>query len=682
MTSCEPVQPHHLQRQAVVYIRQSSPNQVMAHKESLQLQYNLRHRARASGWAEEHIRVIDRDLGLTGRTAHGRPGFQELVTLVNQERVGIIFAYDVTRLARNCTDWYQLLDLCGYRRCLVGDQDGIYDPATANGRLILGLKGLIAELELYTLRSRLTAGLLQKAQRGELALTLPTGLVRQPTGQVVKHPDLEVQHRLELVFETFLQVRSITKVVRRFKEQGLRIPRRDYQGDISWRTPTIATVGTILKNPAYAGAFVYGRTGTVPRAGAAHQRGARRLPMAEWKILIPDKYPAYIDWETFEKIQAMIRDNWSEYDRNKTRGVPRPGQALLHGLAYCGECGHKMLVQYKNKTCYICNFLRQQHQVPVCQYLPAGPVADHVVQAFFEALSAVELNLYEQARATISRDQEQLLRAHQQQLERLRYQARLAERQFLKADPDNRLVAGELERRWEAALRDLKSAEEQWQRHQERQAAAVTISPELREAFTDVAQGLPGLWRQGLLSQRHKKALLRCLLDKVVIHRAAPDLIRARIVWRGGDTTTMDIPVTVGSLTRLSCGQGLENEALELARQGQTDEAIAAELTRRGYRSPRETKVIASTVRGIRLKHRLLRPRPGSRPRRMAGKLTLPQVARLLDVPLHWLYQRIARGVIEVPLHPERKLYLFPDTPEALALLQQLKAGLIERVRL
>jgi hypothetical protein len=341
-----------------------------------------------------------------------------------------------------------------------------------------------------------------------------------------------------------------------------------------------------------------------------------------------------------------------------------------------------MLVQYKNKTAYICNFLRQKCQLPVCQYLPADPIDDYVVQAFFEALSPVGLNLYEQARAAIERDREQFGHAHQQQLQRLRYQAQLAERQFLKADPDNRLVTGELERRWEAALRGLKNAEEAWQRFQERQAAAATISPALRDAFTDVAQGLPELWRHGPLSQRHKKALLRCLLDKVVIHRAAPDLIRVRIVWRGRETTTQDIPVKVGSVARLSCGQDLENETLALARQGQTDEAIAEELTRRGYRSPLETRVIVSTVRGIRLKHRLLRPRPGSRPRRMAGKLTLPQVARLLDVPLHWLYQRIERGVIDVPLHPERKLYLFPDTPEALVMLQQLKAGLIERVHL
>src|SRR3954471_3017909 len=214
MSIPETIQSDHLRRLAVVYVRQSSPHQALANQESLKLQYNLRHKAEAAGWDSSRIRVIDTDLGRTGRSAEGRAGFQELVSLVNQEQVGIIFAYDVTRLARNCTDWYQLLDLCGWRRCLVGDQDGIYDPATVNGRLILGLKGLISELELHTLRARLTAGLLNKAKRGELALTLPIGLVRDPLGRVFKHPDQEVQGRLGLVFTTFLQVRAACQVVR------------------------------------------------------------------------------------------------------------------------------------------------------------------------------------------------------------------------------------------------------------------------------------------------------------------------------------------------------------------------------------------------------------------------------------------------------------------------------------
>src|SRR5437667_3340271 len=252
MNVSECIQPDHLRRLAVVYIRQSSPQQIVSNQESLQLQYNLAQRAQTYGWNQGQICVIDADLGCSGRSADNRPGFQELVTLVNEEAAGILFAYDVTRLARNCTDWYQLLDLCGYRHCLVGDQDGIYDPATPNGRLILGLKGLIAELELHTLQQRMNAGLLNKAQRGELAQLLPVGLVREPSGQVVKHPNQEVQSRLALVFATFLQVKSAAKVVGFFHDRDLRIPRRGRDGAVVWRSASPEAIGSILKNPAYA----------------------------------------------------------------------------------------------------------------------------------------------------------------------------------------------------------------------------------------------------------------------------------------------------------------------------------------------------------------------------------------------------------------------------------------------
>jgi DNA invertase Pin-like site-specific DNA recombinase len=682
VNTSEHIQAQHLSRQALVYIRQSTPQQLLKNHESLELQYGLRDRAAGCGWQPSQVRVIDSDLGITGASAAARPGFQELVALVSLGQVGIIFAYDVTRLARNCTDWYQLLDLCGLRQCLVGDQDGVYDPTSANGRLILGLKGLIAELELHTIRARLTAGLLNKAGRGELALTLPTGLVRDPSGQVVKHPDREVQSRTELVFSTFLRVGSVTKVVRYLNEQHLRLPRRNSCGDIVWRTPTIATIATVLKNPAYAGAFVYGRTRTVSTTPAAARRTPQRRPMPEWRIVIRDKYPAYIDWATFEKIQSMIRDNYSDYDKNKTRGVPRPGKALLHGLVHCGECGHKMCVQYKRGTRYICNSLRQKYQVPVCQCLPGDPIDDAVVSAFFAALSPMELDLYEQAQAATDREHEHARHAHEQQLERLRYQARLAERQYQKSDPDNRLVTAELEKRWELALREVKQAEEDWQQFQSQQRPPVPIGPELRAAFTDVARGVPELWRQDAVSQSQKKALLRCLIDKVIIHRSTADTIRVRIVWRGTDTTSFDVPVVVASITRLSCAQEMERTAVELFGQGRSDEEIAAELTRRGYRSPRELTVIPNTVRTIRLKHGLRRPRPGSRPRRIPGKLTVPQIVKLLNVPLHWVYQRIERGEIELALDPVRKLYLFPDTPGTLAELKKLKAGRIQHVRL
>jgi DNA invertase Pin-like site-specific DNA recombinase len=675
------ITPVHLSRQALVYIRQSSPHQTLTNKESLKLQYALQQRAHEYGWTPPAVEVIDSDLGRTASTTEGRQGFKDLVARVTLGQVGIIFAYDVTRLARNCTDWYQLLDLCGYRHCLVGDQDDIYDPATTNGRLILGLKGLISELELHTIRARLTAGILSKAQRGELALTLPTGLVRDPLGQVNKHADQEIQGRIGLVFDTFLRVRSVTKVVRTFNDQNLSIPRRNRLKDIVWRKPTVAAVGCLLQNPAYAGAFVYGRTRSVPKHGSGRRSLQRRLPMDQWKICIRDKYPAYIAWATFETIQAMIRDNHSEYDRNKTRGVPRAGKALLHGIVYCGECGHKMVVQYKGGTRYICNYLRQQHQCPVCQYLPADAIDDHVVPLFFAALAPAELDVYAKAQASLAQEEEHIRRARQQQIERLRYQAQLAERQFNQSDPDNRLVTAELEKRWEATLQELKQAEEAWERAQQQRPTLDRLDAETKKAFREAGQHIPELWRQDHFTQQQKKSLLRCLIDKVVVHRSAPDMVHCRVVWRGGETTGADIRVSVNSLARLSGSKEMEATILQLARLGKSDQEIAEHLTREGHRSPKHATVLESTVKSIRLRHGVMVKRSQSHPRRIPGYLTVAQLAVKLKLTAHWIYDRIHNGTIQGAFDAERKLFLFPDRPATVTMFKQLQAGKLQKLR-
>src|SRR6202048_811190 len=256
----ELIKPNHLDRKAVVYVRQSSPQQVISNQESLRLQYALRQRAIELGWHEAGIDATSADLGLSGASAAQRSGFKELVGRVGLSEVGLILSIDVTRLARNCSDWYPLLDICGLRGCLIADRDGVYDPGSAHGRLLLGLKGTISELELHTIRSRLTTGLLAKAERGELALTLPIGLTRDPGGMVVKDPDIAVQERLGLVFQTFLKSRTGAKVMRGLIYNGPDLPAPNRHGDLRWRRATVSAVSAILRNPAYASAFVYGRT--------------------------------------------------------------------------------------------------------------------------------------------------------------------------------------------------------------------------------------------------------------------------------------------------------------------------------------------------------------------------------------------------------------------------------------
>lgn len=681
MNTSELVTPLHIQKKAVIYIRQSTPHQQISNQESLRLQYALQERAQHLGWHAEDVEIIDADLGLTGASAQHRTGFQELVAKVTLGQVGIILSVDVTRLSRNCSDWYPLLDVCGYRGCLIADNDGIYDPGSANGRLLLGLKGQLSELELHTIRARMTAGLLNKAKRGELALTLPIGLVRDALDRVHKDPHQEIAERLDLVFTTFLRLRSASKVLGFLNAEHLLLPRRDRFGDVVWKQPTTAIILQILKNPAYAGAFVYGRTRTLPRDPAAMRSKQIRLPIDQWRFRVNDVYPAYISWETFERIQAMLLDNYAEYDRNKSRGVPRPGAALLHGMVYCGECGHKLVVQYKGGTRYLCNFLRQKYRVPVCQHIPGDAVDSHIVQAFFQVLSPVELDVYSRAVAAQQHTTEQVSQAHQHHLERLRYEATLAERQFLRVDPDNRLVASALEKRWNEALAELKRVEEAEAGRAVPTLPLLPLSEELQTAFQAIGQHLPAIWQQDLLSQRQKKALLRCLIDKVVLHRPSPEWVQARIVWRGGESTELQIAVPVASLKDLAGAKEMERLVLERSVQGATDDMIARELTAQGYRSPMRPFVLPSTVRGLRLKHRQFLVRHQSHPRHVAGSFTLTQIAKELDIAPHWIYDRINNGSIQISKDSQTRLYLFPDSPATLEQFNALRAGTVKTIR-
>jgi DNA invertase Pin-like site-specific DNA recombinase len=674
MSTSTLITPTHLTLKAIVYIRQSTPHQALSNQESLRLQYALKQRALDWGWSNDNIQIIDSDLGLTGTSAQLREGFKELVALVTLGQVGIILSSDVTRLARNCSDWYPLLDLCSYRRCLIADRDAVYDPATPNGRLLLGIKGQLSELELQTIRARMTAGLLNKAKRGELRLRLPTGLIHNESDQVVKIPNREVQQRIELIFDTFLRLKSACQVVCYFNEQCLHIPRRDRFGDIIWKKAAHTAVLGILKNPAYAGAFVYGRTQTTRDAtGKAAQKS---LPMSEWRICVKDKYPAYISWETYEKIQAMLKDNYAEYACFQSRGIPREGKALLPGLVYCGECGHKMSVRYKDGVQYLCESRRQKHQLPMCQCLRGEPIDAQVVTAFFQVLSPAELDVYTRMLAAHQETEAKIDQAQQQQLERLRYQAALAERQFNRVDPDNRLVAAELEKRWEEALLELKLADETIALEREKRQPALTVLPALREAFTALGRQLPQIWKQDLLTNKQKKALLRCLVDKVVVHRSAPDCVHTRIVWRGGATTTYDIPVAVKALADLTNVKEMEAIILRLSRGGQSDAEIATYLSSQGFRSPTcPDKVLPRTVQNIRLKHRIFRSQYSPRSQCIPGYLTLPQLAQALEVKPHWLYYQIKKGSIQIEKDAETGLYLFPDTPDTLKVLRRFQVG-------
>jgi hypothetical protein len=397
--------------------------------------------------------------------------------------------------------------------------------------------------------------------------------------------------------------------------------------------------------------------------------------MAEWKIVVKDRYPAYVGWEDFERIQAMLRDNHAEYARHQTRGVPREGAALLQGSIWCGRCGHKMTVEYKNGTRYVCNFLQRSQGGPLCQHLSADPIDARVVAAFFAAVGPAEVETWERARDARRQTEEALDRAEAQQVERLRYQALLAERQFTRVDPDNRLVAAELEHRWEVALRELRRAEEALAHRRAARALPEGLTPEERDDFLALGPQLPALWRQPGVARAHKKALLRCLIDKVVLHRLAPDRIAVRIVWRGGDVSELQAEPAVHALHALSRGAEMQARLLELARQGIADAAIADLLTREGHRSARCSYVPVRTVQIVRQRHRVLRGASPTHLRHLPGWLTIAELARQLQVSRSWIDRRIRDGTIAIRRDVAAKRYLFPDTEDSRAALQRLKSG-------
>jgi hypothetical protein len=383
-----------------------------------------------------------------------------------------------------------------------------------------------------------------------------------------------------------------------------------------------------------------------------------------------DKYPSFISWEDFLKIQTMIKDNHAAYSMEKKRGVPRPGKALLHGIVYCGRCGHKMFVQYKPTTKYICHFLRRHYDEPICQGLMGDPIDDAVVKAFFEALAPAEIDMFNQAMALKKADSERTSTARKKQLDRLRYQAQIAERRYQNVDPENRLVASELEKRWESAIAELHEAERLFTSEQEKEKVPVLITQKMKTELANLGANISKIWEKELDRER-KKALLRTLIEKVVVERVRRENIAIRVVWKGGKISEFTIQTIVMALKELDRFDELQDEIKKLFLQGFDDQDIAATLTKKGFHSPASTELLPSTVITIRHRKRLLK-KPRSHPS-LSGFLTVSQMAKKLEVQDSWIYSKIRWGKITVEKNNELNCYLFPDTRETLNTLVRLK---------
>ena len=659
------IRPGHLALAAIVYVRQSTRGQVLEHTESTRLQYGLAERAVALGWARSQVIVIDDDLGVSAAVPDSRKGFARLVTEVTMGRAGIVLGIEMSRLARTGKDWHQLLELCSLSGALLADPDAVYDPGYYNARLLLGLKGTMSEAEIFLIRQRMLSAKRAKAERGELVLALPIGYVRRPSGEAAFDPDEQAQHVVRLIFGTFSRLGTLNAVLRYLVEHEIQLPVRarsgPAKGDLEWRRPTRETLQNMLRNPAYAGYYAYGRRQTDPRRKIPGRPDTGRVVKSsgEWLVLIPGRLPAYITEEEHEANLARLTANRQTAE---SPGAPRNGEALLSGLLRCGLCGgHRMAVRYHDPSAraahgYTCAFYPSNYGTgSPCQHV-AGPALDAYVAArVLDAVAPAALEISMAAAAQAGNERAALDKLWRQRVERARYAADRARRQYQLADPENRLVTRQLEADWEAALAEAGRLETGYQRFAEQTPAV--LAPAARDAIRSLAADLPRVWDAPTTTRADRKELLRILIDDVTVAvEGDSETVNVDITWAGGHQTSGKAVRPVGRLDQLSYFPELLARVTGLAGEGRTSRQIAETLNAEGYRPPKRTAVFTDQqVRNIINKHGIrenAKGRPAVLTDLSPGEWSVPGLSAELGMPTASIYNWIYRGWITVRRGP------------------------------
>ena len=621
----------HLRRNAYLYIRQSTLRQVFENTESTRRQYALRQRALALGWSEEQLIIIDSDLGQSGASAVDREGFQRLVTEVGMGRAGIVLGLEVSRLARNSSDWHRLLEICALTGTLILDEDGIYDPCHFNDRLLLGMKGAMSEAELHVLQSRLQGGLLNKARRGQLALILPIGFSYDAAQRVTLDPDTQVQDSIRLFFDTFRRTGSAWATVKAFRADGLLFPHRihrgPHKGELEWLPLETAQALNILHNPRYAGAFVFGRTRMRKKAdgGVFYER----LPKEEWQVILRDTHVGYITWEQYQENERRLREGAQSYGHERRRSPVREGAALLQGIVICGLCGRRMTVRYRTRSGrsfpdYRCQRESIDACAPECQSIPGARIDEVIGELLLTTMTPVALEVALAVQAELRAQAEQADQLRRQAVERARYEAELAQRRYLQVDPANRLVAGALETEWNTKLRVLEEVRQEYERRQ--QTDQLLLDERQRGRVVALATDFPRLWRDPRTPARERKRLVRLLLEDVTLTRG--EKIKVQVRFKGGRCETLELPLppTIEQVRKTDPAVIAEIDHL-LDRH--IDSEIAALLNEREMVSGAKLSFTAETVRRLRrsygLRSRYQRLRAG-------GLLTKQEIAQRLGI--------------------------------------------------
>jgi DNA invertase Pin-like site-specific DNA recombinase len=679
----EKITSRHLERLSMVYIRQSTPQQMIRHQESTQVQYHLKNRALAMGWPEDCIEVIDEDLGQTATSSEARQGFQRLMTEVSLDHVGIIFGVEMSRLARSCRDWHQLLEICALFGTLIADLDGIYDPTQYNDRLLLGLKGTLSEAELHMLKQRMYQGKMNKARRGELLFPLPIGYVRRPNGEVAFDPDEQVRAVVNLVFEKFEELKTLNALlhylVKHNIQMGVRIKTGLRKGELEWRRCNRMTLQNILKNPTYAGAYVYGRRKVDPRRKLPGRPSTGRTVVApeDCEVFIKDRFPAYISWEQFERNRKQLRQNRSVSD---SFGSVRNGPALLAGLLICKRCGYRMAVQYSNKSGkhyrYSCNRMLIDYGGERCQSL-AGPPLDHFIsEKILEALKPSSLKLSLKAAEDFEKERQRLDNLWQKRLERARYASERAARQYSFVEPENRLVARQLEKEWEEKLKEQKKVEREYERFRNQRPRL--LCEQERKQVMQLAVDIPALWNDPHITAVDRKEILRQVVDRVMIGVVGDtERVKVDIQWAGGMISKLETIRPVAKLEQLSYYPDMTERIRRLAEQGKKARQIVDQLNLEEWRPPKRRKKfgrqgVMNLMNSLGLTKRYSRSKDLSK--LSQDEWWLPTLAEELGMPKVTLYQWIRRGWVKAHKQKEGgNRWIIWANPQEIGRLRQLR---------
>jgi DNA invertase Pin-like site-specific DNA recombinase len=650
MSTNDKIKTTHLQRCAYVYVRQSTTAQVQHNRESTDRQYKLAERAVQLGWAQSQVRIIDEDLARSGSGASDRGGFATMTTEVALGHVGLILSIEVSRVARNSADWYRLLDLCGVTDTLIGDEDGLYHPGLFNDRLLLGLKGTMAEAELHVIRARLEGGIRNKAARGELRRGLPVGFVwGDGDGEVLFHPDQAVKGVIRSIFEKFTEMGSARRVWLWLRSEGLFFPSKsNASADIQWITPTYTSVHHVLTNPVYAGAYTYGKSRYerfVDQHGRLRKR-TRRLPRSQWSVLITDHHQGYIDWDTYEMNQRRIASN-THPTAHQATGAIREGAALLQGLATCGHCGRHLRVYYQGRHSspgYHCpaNALVNGRGV-YCLRVGGLQIDAAVARTFLDTVAPAGIEAALLAEEQLQAHEETALKQWRLQVERAHYEAQRAERRYRSVEPENRLVARTLEAEWERRLADFARAETELKQRQRQRPGRLT--EEQRNRIRSLGSDLMRVWEASTTTDRDRKELLRTLLEEVNITLDKDNAqIHLIIRWQGGAVSELDLPLKRYHPAPIRT----DEDTVELVRRLAVyypDGVIAGIVNRQGRRTAHGDRFTANKIGNLRRYWKIPRFDPSTASH--DGELvTVQKAAEILGLAPSTLHRWLADGFI------------------------------------